>query len=433
MALRLDSGPWSLLLSRKLNARKGRTLSQHKKTTGHRVWPWWRLVLMVLSSLGLILSAYLGWHHLVGGSVIGCGGGSPCDQVLNSRWSSIGGVLPVSGLAAGAYLALLVAGLFIGPTTEAPVRRLAWGAMLILVGTAAGSAIWFIIVQKWIVRAFCPYCMAAHSISLTLAALVIWRALRQFDGDSPAPLCESSPATSRSVIGRRPEIGFALVGLALAGVLAASQVFIIPPAVYRAGESQNSLPDFDPGTAPLVGSPDAPHIVKLLFDYKCPHCQQLHFMLDEVVRRYQGKLAFALCPTPLERQCNPYVPRDVAAFTNSCELAKIGLAVWLAQREAFRAFELWMFSLESGDRWQPRSLEAAKAKAVELVGQAKFDAALADPWIDRYLQTAVKLFGDTGSDAIPKLVFGSRWVIPQPNDADDLITILQENLAVPKP
>ena len=75
-------------------------------TRSRRSWPWWRWVLTGLSGLGLVLSAYLSWHYLIGGTVIGCGGGSPCDQVLNSRWSSVGGVLPVSGLAAGAYLAM---------------------------------------------------------------------------------------------------------------------------------------------------------------------------------------------------------------------------------------------------------------------------------------------------------------------------------------
>ena len=74
-------------------------------TRPQRSWPWWRRVLTGLSLLALALSAYLGWHFLMGGSVIGCGGGSPCDSVLSSRWSAIGGVLPVSGLAAGAYLA----------------------------------------------------------------------------------------------------------------------------------------------------------------------------------------------------------------------------------------------------------------------------------------------------------------------------------------
>jgi len=361
-----------------------------------------------LSTLALTLSAYLSWNYLMGGSVIGCGGpgAAGCEQVLNSRWSTVGGVLPVTGLAAGAYLAMLVASLFIGPATTAPVRRLAWSALLVLVGAAAGSAVWFTLAQKWILRAFCPYCMAIHTAGLLLAALVIWRAPRRV---------------------------WAFVGLALAGVLAASQAVLPPAPVYRAGESHNDLSAIDAHAAPLVGSPDARHIVKLLFDYQCPHCQQMHFMLNEVVRRYRGQLAFALCPTPLDTQCNPYIPRDADKFKNSCALTKVCLAVWLANREVFGAFELWMFTLESGDRWQPRSLEDARAKAVELVGQAKFEAAWADPWIDRYLQTSVALFGATGSNAIPKLVFGSRWVIPQPYDADGLVSILQNSLGVPAP
>jgi hypothetical protein len=152
-----------------------------------------------------------------------------------------------------------------------------------------------------------------------------------------------------------------------------------------------------------------------------------------VIRRSGGKLAFALCPTPLNSQCNPYLPQDVDAYKDSCELAKVGLAVWLAKREAFPAFDRWMYSLESGDRWRPRSLDATKAKAVELVGKAKFDAAWVNPWIDRYIKSSVRIYGATGCNAVPKLVFGSRWVIPEPYDADDLVLILHNILAGPKP
>jgi uncharacterized membrane protein len=432
-------------------------------TRSRRSWPWWRLLLTGLSALALALSIYLGWHYLVGGSVIGCGGGSSCDQVLGSRWSSVAGVLPVSGLAAGVYLAILVASLFIGPATAAPDRRLAWGAMLILAGAAAGSAVWFTIVQTWIIGAFCPYCMATHIAGLLLAAFIIWKAPIQFDNGlidvaltnpAPAPnyraaspyrpnaatgvaiatpIRDVSPASQRALMGRLP-----LIGLALAAILAACQIGITPPAVYRNGESQEKLPAIDSHSVPLVGSPDARYIVTVLFDYKCPHCQRMHFMLDEAIRRYGGKLAFALCPAPLNSRCNPYIPQDVDEFRDSCELAKIGLAVWVAKREAFAAFEGWMYSLESGDRWRPRSLESARAKAIELVGQSKFDAAQADPWIEKYVQTSIQIYGDTipndpHGSALPKLVFGSRWVTPELYDANDLISILQASLAVPVP
>ncbi len=377
--------------------------------------------------LALALSSYLSWHSVAGGAVIGCDGGSPCDQVLNSRWSSVGGVLPVSGLAAGAYLAMLVASLSIGPSTVAPVRRLAWRALLVLGGAGAGSAVWFIIVQKWILGAFCVYCMATHLTGLTLAALVIWRAPRQVDDDST----ESPPR----IVGTLPAIGFAVSGLTLAGIMAAVQITITPKSASLGGDTAGNPLAVDPRAVPLVGSPDARYVVTLLFDYQCPHCQQLHLLLDEAVRRYDGQLAFALCPTPLCKQCNPYIERDVDAFKDSCELARIALAVWVAKRDAFAEFDRWMFLHESGDFWHPRRLDAARTKAVELVGKAKFDAALADPRIDRHMQTSIRIYGNTfeGSGAVPKLIFGARWVTPAPHDAGDLLSILHDSLMLPKP
>jgi uncharacterized membrane protein len=389
-------------------------------------WPWWRSSLTGLSALGLALSVYLSWHYLMGGSVIGCGGESQCDLVLTSRWSSVGGVLPISGLAAGAYLALLIASFFIGPATAAPDRRLAWHAMLILTGTAAGCAVWFTILQEWVLGSFCPYCMATHIIGLLLAALVIWQAPKQFN---PSAADTPSPAPRRIL---------ALFGLSIAGILVVCQIVWTSPVVYRRGESQTDLPALDPHTVPLLGSPDAPYVVTLLFDYNCPHCQHVHSLLEEAIRRYNGKLAFVLSPAPLNNHCNPYIAREVDEFKNSCELAKIGLAVWVAKRHAFPDFDHWMFSADPSESWHPRSIDAAKAKAIELVGQTKFDAAQADPWVNQFLQTSVQLYGatlrsDHNGSAIPKLVFGQRWVTPEPNDANDLLSILQTTLALPKP
>jgi uncharacterized membrane protein len=419
-------------------------MSNYKESTPfQRSWPWWRWVVMGLNTLALVLSAIMSWHYLTGGSMVGCSGASPCEQVLNSRWSTIAGVLPVSGLAVGVYLATLVASFFISPVIETPIRRLAWSAMLVLAGSIAGSAVWFTIVQKWIIGDFCLNCMATHITGLLLAALVFRRAITEFDDHpnnipltNPVLVQNVSPATPRRIIGFFPAMGLVLIGLVMASVLAAFQVGFTPPVAYNSGESQDNLPAIDYHTAPIIGSPDAPYIITLLFDYQCSHCQQLHFMLDDAIRRFAGKLSFAMCPAPLNTECNPYIFRDVDDFKNSCELARIGLAVWVARREAFPAFENWMFAFDSGDRWRPRSLDSARIKAVELVGQAKFDTAWADPWIGQYMQTSVRIYGQTiqsGNSGIPKLVFGSRWVIPEPNNSDDLIMILQKSLAVPAP
>lgn len=377
-------------------------------------WPLWRLALVGLSLLALALSSYLAWHSVTGGAVLGCVPGNGCDQVMSSRWSSIGGFLPVSGLAAGLYLAMVVASMFVGSDSDEPTRRMAWQAMLFLMGAAAGSAVWFIYAQKVLVGAFCPYCMATHVTGLTLAALVFWQARRQ------AVLKAALP----------------LAGAAAAGIVAVCQFVIVPAPQFRAGVTADALPLFDPHDAPRIGPPSAPYTVEILFDYRCPHCQHLHFMLDDVVRTYRGKLCFALCPTPLEPRCNPYVPMEVPEFRGSCDLARLALAVWFADKRAFPAFDQWMFSFESGGSWQPRSLVAARAKAFDLVGKAKLSAAEADPRVDRYLSDCVGLYGRTarsGVSAVPKLMFGSRWVVPQPDTPEQLLSILEGQLGLPKP
>jgi len=407
-------------------------------------WPWWRWLLAGLNTIALVLSVIMSWHYLKGGSMIGCGGGSPCEQVLNSQWSTIAGVVPISGLAVGVYLAMLVASLFIGPEIEASIRRLSWRVILVLAGSIAGSAIWFTILQKWVIGDFCPYCMTTHITGLLLAALVIWRAITEFkDNSNNVPqgkytmLKENiSSATSSRIIRPLHSFGMVMIGFLLAGSLVAFQIVFKPSTVYRDGKSRDSLTAIDYHTAPMVGSPDAPYVVTLLFDYKCPHCQKLHFLLDEVVKRYSGKVAFALCPAPLNPHCNPYIPQEADAFKNSCELAKIGLAVWNASREAFPAFESWMFSFDSGDRWHPRTLDATQAKAVELVGKAKLDAAMSSSWVSQYLQTCIQIYGQTlqsGKGGVPKMVLGSRWVIPEIYSIDDLMMIMQNSLDLPKP
>ncbi|MCU0455877.1 MAG: hypothetical protein MUE74_06200, partial [Bacteroidales bacterium] len=387
-----------------------------EKASIRNIWPWWRWLMTVLNITALVLTAVMSWHHLAGGSMAGCGGGSPCEQVLSSRWSVVFGILPVSGLAMGVYLAMLAAGFYTGPSSELPVRRLAWGTMLILAGSVVGSAIWFTIVQKWIIRSFCPYCLSAHLTGVILSALVIWHSVKEYQGNSFRPM---------QVAGR------VFAGLALAGVLVAFQSGTGTAPAYAEGESQTYVPAVEYRDFPLKGSPDAPYIVTLLFDYQCSFCQRIHFMLDEVILRYSGKVAFALCPAPLSNQCNPYIPMDADEFRNSCELARIGMAVWVADLEQFPVFENFMFTFESGDRWQPRSPEEAKAKAIELVGSDKFNEAISDPLVSRYIETAVQIYGQTlrnGKGGIPKLIYGPRWIIPEVYNADDLAAILQKSL-----
>lgn len=401
------------------------------------LWPPWRLILVVLNLLALIVSVVLSWHFLKGGSMVGCGGGSACEQVLNSKWSTIAGVLPVSSLAMGLYLAMLVAAFFTGTDTEIQIRKLAWKILLLMAGLIAGSAVWFIIVQKWFIGEFCPYCMTEHITGLLLAAIIFLRGKKIIRNNAVG--FSTNDQNHSTLVKRRFRIGVTgliLTGLLMSGIFATAQVIFTPKTVYQTGKSQDNLINIDYNTAPIIGSPDATYIVKLLFDYQCPHCQRIHFMLSEAVDKYKGKLAFVLCPAPLNTQCNPYISRDVDAFKNSCELARTGLAIWAAKREAYADFENWMFTFETGDRWKPRSLEDVRTKAIALIGEEKLNEASNSDWVNKYMQSSVQLYGQTmqdGKGGIPRLVYGSNWVIPEADGEDDFVKILQKSLGVPQP
>jgi len=52
------------------------------------------------------------------------------------------------------------------------------------------------------------------------------------------------------------------------------------------------------------------------------------------------------------------------------------------------------------------------------------------------MQTCIRIFGQTlqsGEGAVPKMILGSRWVIPEPRDLNDLVAILHKSLGIPRP
>lgn len=389
-----------------------------KESSIKLAWPWWRLMLITLTIFALAISLILSWHFITGDPMAGCGGESPCEQVLSSRWSMAFGIMPVSALASGVYLSLLVTLFFIGSKTEKSIKRLAWIVLLILAGAIFASAIWFTILQKWFIGEYCSYCMTAHFTGLVIAILIYWQAQKN----------------TGNYFKRRNRMLIPVIsGIFLAGAITISQITFSPSVIHNEQETQISM-EFDYQNIPMKGSHDAMYIVNILFDYQCPHCQRLHFLLDETINKYNGKLAFALCPVPLNNQCNQYIPPEADAYKNSCELTRISMAVWVANREVFSAFDTWMFSFETGQRWRPKTPETAKIKAIEMVGKDVFEAAYSNPWIDEYIQASVELYGGTiqnNNRGIPRMVYESNWVIPEPYSVDDIIKALQENLKIP--
>jgi uncharacterized membrane protein len=111
------------------------------------------IVLLLLSFLGLVDTLYLGIKR---GKPVPCSITTGCEEVLNSRFSAIGG-LPISWFGFVFYLAVFSASAFAAFSEEDRLLRLTfWPALagfLISVGLVG--------VQAFVLHAYCQYCLGS--------------------------------------------------------------------------------------------------------------------------------------------------------------------------------------------------------------------------------------------------------------------------------
>lgn len=340
----------------------------------------------------------------------GCGPGSGCNHVLASRWAYWFGV-PVSLPAIVTYLVLLA-------LTWRPGR---WVIVTALAGTIVAAAVWFVLLQYFVIGSWCKFCLATHASASAGAALLIWQV----------------PQTCRPrfgrVLARAVGAGFAGVCVLAAGQLAVKRQLIavtpVPPATNAVPSRvslYNGAVTIDPTQLPVIGQATATNFFVSLFDYTCIHCRQLHPVLVETVHRFNGRLAIISIPTPLEKECNPYLPETNPANSNACDYARIGLSVWHARPGAFREFDDWMFATDTIP-----TVAEARAKAEALVGKDSLSNELASPWLAAQIKVDVDLYAlnyqATHNAQLPQLIFSDAALHGTVTDAGALIEIINQH------
>jgi uncharacterized membrane protein len=409
----------------------------------------------VLLTAALVLDLYLAWVSFQGGGIAGCGPASDCQSVLGSGWAYWLG-LPVSWPAALVYAITLVATLRLRPDTSWTHKRKAWLILIPCTTMIIAAALWFVSLQLFVLRKICPFCMGAHACGLVGASLLLaW-----------APVWKPPAKTRRSAPGVlvTRKLAAALFGGALlaVGFLMAGQVFY-PRKTYAvtsigAGVATNvsvwterngTIPGlatnrfaasgrefqvldgrfrFQLQEVPLIGRPEAPHIIVSLFDYTCHHCRAMHTPLMQAYRQFSNELAIVSLPMPLDGKCNPTMRRTPAAHTNACALARLGLAVWAADRSASKKFDDWMFACE-----QTPGPEAAEQYARKLVGEQVFNKAVTNAWIDRQVQQDVSLYEalyrQFRKSYMPEVLIGTN-LISGPFSGEQLFQTLAEQFGL---
>ncbi len=334
------------------------------------------MALRLLAIGGLLLSGWLLFQKATGNItyLVGCGAGSGCANVLGSRWSQWF-FIPVTAFSFLLYAALIF-------LTFRPRRT-----PLLAVGTClAGAALWFGIVQAFILKSFCPWCLAAHGIGLACAILVFRRERISAGPFKPGLLA-----------------GLAALAVLVAGQLlgpvpdthAESEVVLAPEpeAAGPAGKETGPVHSRGPGrkvtflgnkeynlsTLPHLGPADAPNVLVKYYDYSCDSCRDLHEDLEALMAKHPGKFCIILLPCPINRSCNPHVPQHLENHAYACELARLALACWRTDPASFPAVNHALFARPV------LSPQQALEKVKPLMKKPLPPEALEDPWIAEVL------------------------------------------------
>ena len=425
-----------------------------------------KLTMGVASLLFVIafgLSIYLAVVSTFGQGPVGCGPESSCSDILSSRWARIFGV-SVGWPAAALYLVLAWTSFSLrgGLGSAVPNSVGQVGSVLVV-----GAAIWFVCLQAFVEKAFCPWCLATHSVAVVGSVLLtMGRRGLQYDDRWPRAPKLFQPELLALTLALL--VGFA-AGQGLQGDMTASNPRTVVDAP-QGGEKAGSLPvepgqEVDVGSieacaprwsvvpeyanppgsslsvgeirgalgvsqndwkesatrlsdlasaalkeAPIIGPRVARRTAFSLFDYTCHHCRDTHAVLKEAQASYGDALAIVQLPMPLDAACNHTLSsrniKTQAAHENACRYARLGLALWRVDWRAYYEWEPLMFGNET------TPLDVALARALELVDAGALNAAMKDPWIDQMLALST-LFYERNAQTkkrgeLPQLLAGTE-------------------------
>lgn len=390
-------------------------------------WLMWlaRICLLV----ALCGAAYLASVALRGGPVTGCGPGSGCDRVLSSHWAYWLG-LPVSLPAMAVYLSLLAATVTVNRQRSPGLPQVSLHLIITLSLLVLVSALWFLLVQRLFIHAWCKFCLATHASAGLAACLLLAAALKRGPG---LPTAVSAAVTRRRL---GLSVCAAIAGLA---ILIAGQATVkkkLYAITYFSRQSGGASPQvllhdgrfrLDPKELPVLGSSTATNFIVSFFDYTCSHCRALHPLLMAAEEEYHGRFAIIALPVPLDAACNPLILLTAPANQDACEYAKLGLAVWHVKPGAFREFDDWFFDSSEIPR-----LSEARTHAAMLVGQEALDRALSDAWVLRQLQTDIALYQANarvvGDGLLPQLVIGDVVTHGAIETQDELTQLIESHM-----
>ena len=295
-----------------------------------------------LAILGLLISAYLLWHHTqvklgIEDSASFCSFGkiSNCDVVNASRFSEIGGV-PLAALGVAYFGALLLLGIFF-PLPKSGFR-LSLKLMMGLATFALFFDLFLLIKVQWLtLGSFCLLCILTYFANLGH----LWGSV----------LLLKTPVSPKNGQVKAEKEGIRW-GLCLFSILALTGVSLALPSFIVSRDQgfeknqvavQDFIQNWDqilPVEIPISpfdgtwGKKEAPVRVVVFSDFQCPFCRKTAFQLHTLLPSYKDRIYLVFKHFPLNPNCNPAVEHNMHPY--ACSLAQ--LAICAAKKNLFWEF-----------------------------------------------------------------------------------------------
>ncbi|MEX2171120.1 MAG: vitamin K epoxide reductase family protein [Pirellulales bacterium] len=179
---------------------------------------------------------------------------------------------------------------------------------------------------------------------------------------------------------------------------------------------------------PVLGNPDAEHVIVEFFDYKCPHCRLMHKFVAESLPKYGEQLAIVMLPVPNDILCNRYVRQGGEDHRGACKLANLAIATADLDPLTFVRLHDWIM-----DQEHPPSYSSSLRRASQTIDQSKLIGQLARADVPERVQRYIELFATmsrTVKSSLPMQIVGDEVISGAPASAQELSDLWEQKLGI---
>jgi len=245
-----------------------------------------KLLLLVLSLVGLFDSIYLLWEYTSPAHPMVCMGGG-CDVVRASAYAHLGGLpVPIYGMVMYAFLVLL---LFLYPLLPVSGGRLSQSAVVVVTGVGFLFSAYLTGIEAFVLHAWCMWCVLSALLVTAIFLLALMDRLRP-----GAPL-----DAARALSAVQQNFAMILFGFALGvpAFILLTQHGSLPAAKPPSTETVEAhlvRPDTH-----FYGDSDSRVIVVEFADFRCPACRAAEATAKKIREQFGNRIRFAFRQFPL--------------------------------------------------------------------------------------------------------------------------------------